>query len=205
MSPRTLGGSGRPLAARAVLALVFGTMAIGWPRIEVGEFVVLFGAYIFLDGLAAIWSGFAGEHRAERWGFFAEGAVCCALGILAFVQPFIPIVLLYLIATWGIITGVLEITVAAHVPAPVRSQWLLSLAGISSVFLGMLLLTVPGAGSTAVVRVIGVYGLAFSLLLFLASRRVDEEMAGSADGDAFRPRPQLVQGGRPGRERAGRM
>ena len=191
MTPLTLGRPRPPLAARAILALAFGTVAIAWLEIDLGQFVLLFGAYIFLDGLAAIAAGFAGEHEAERWGFFAEGAVCCALGVLAFARPFIPIVLLYLIATWGIITGVLEIIVAAHLRAPMRSQWLLSLAGISSVFLGMLLLIVPGAGSTAVVRVIGVYALAFSLLMFLASRRVEEVAADSRD-DAYRPPPRLV-------------
>lgn len=202
MKALTLGGPSRPLAARAVLALVFGTLAIGWPGIALGEFVLLFGAYLFLDGLAAFWSGFVGEGAAERGGFLAEGAVCCAVGVLAFVQPLVPIVLLYLIATWGIITGVLEIVVAAHLRGPVRSEWLLSLAGISSVFLGMLLLTVPGAGSTAVVRVIGVYALAFSLLMFLASRRVATEEA--AASKRFAP-PRLIAGGREARERAGRM
>ena len=39
-------------------------------------------------------------------------------------------------------------------------------------FVGMLLLTIPGAGSLTVVRVISVYALAFSLLMFLASRKV---------------------------------
>lgn len=174
------GRADRPLAARAILALAFGTAAIAWPAISLGEFVLLFGGYLFLDGLAAVWAGLVGEHWAERWGFFAEGAVCGALGALAFVQPFIPIVLLYLVATWGIVTGVLEIVVAAHMRAPARSEWLLSLAGISSVFLGMLLLAVPGAGSPSVVRVIGVYALAFSLLLFLASRKMLEELAAPA-------------------------
>ena len=166
------GRADRPLAARAVLALAFGTLALAWPAIELGEFVLLFAAYILLDGLVALWAGVIGEHPAERWGFVAEGVVCGALGVLAFIQPFIPLALLYLIATWGIVTGVLEIIVAAHIRVSARSEWLLSLAGISSVFLGMLLLTVPGAGSPTVVRVIGVYALAFSLLMFLASRKM---------------------------------
>jgi len=204
MKTLTLGRPDRPLATRAVLALVFGTVAIAWPEIRLGEFVLLFGAYILLDGLAAVWLGFAGEHAPERWGSFAEGAVSCALGVLAFVQPLIPIVLLYLIATWGIVTGVLEIIVAAHLRASARGEWLLSLAGISSVFLGMLLLTIPGAGSTAVVRVIGVYALAFSLLLFLASRKMIEELA-AASRDEVYTRPRLVDARPKARDRAGRM
>lgn len=204
MKRLTFGLPDRPLAIRAALALVFGGLAIGWPGVELGQFVLLFGAYIFLDGVAAVVSGFAGESAAERWGFFAEGAVSCALGVVAFVYPFIPLALLYVIATWGIITGVLEIIVAAHLRTTLRAQWLLSLAGISSVFLGMLLLTIPGTGSTAVVRVIGVYALAFSLLMFLASRRVADEVAVPSEGDAY-PAPRVIEGRRQTRVRAGRM
>jgi uncharacterized membrane protein HdeD (DUF308 family) len=166
-----------PLAARAVLGLVFGTLAIGWPRIELGQFVVLFGVYILLDGFASLAAGLAGDSVAERWGFFAEGAVSCVLGVIAIVQPFVPVALLYLAATWGVITGVIEIMVAAHLHAPGRSEWMLSLAGISSVFLGMLLMTVPAAGSTGVIPVIAAYALTFSLLMFLASRRMAGERA----------------------------
>ena len=38
------GRADRPLAARAVLALAFGTLALAWPAIELGEFVLLFAA-----------------------------------------------------------------------------------------------------------------------------------------------------------------
>ena len=167
----------RPFAARAILGLVFGTFAIGWPQIELGEFVVLFGVYIVLDGVAALAAGLAGQGPAERWGFLVEGAVSCTLGVVAIVQPFVPIALLYVAAAWGIITGILEIVVAAHLDAPARSQWMLSLAGISSIFLGMLLMTVPAAGSTGVIPVIAAYAFTFSLLMFLASRQMADEGA----------------------------
>jgi uncharacterized membrane protein HdeD (DUF308 family) len=180
-TPIRIGRPSRPLAVRAVLGLVFGTLAIGWPRIELGQFVLLFGAYIVLDGLAALAAGFTGETAAERWGFFVEGAVSCVLGVVAIVQPFVPVVLIYLAAAWGVITGILEIVVAAHLRAPARSEWMLSLAGISSIFLGMLLMTVPAAGSAGVIPIIAAYAFTFSLLMFLASRRMaDEETAARA-------------------------
>jgi uncharacterized membrane protein HdeD (DUF308 family) len=170
--PFRIGRPSRPLAVRAILGLVFGTLAIGWPRIELGEFILLFGAYIVLDGLASLAAGLSGETAAERWGFFAEGAVSCVLGVVAIVQPFIPVVLVYVAAAWGVITGILEIVIAAHLRASARSEWMLSLAGISSIFLGMLLMTVPAAGSAGVIPVIAAYAFTFSLLMFLASRRM---------------------------------
>jgi hypothetical protein len=54
---------------------------------------------------------------------------------------------------------------------------MLSLAGISSIFLGMLLMTVPAAGSAGVIPVIAAYAFTFSLLMFLASRHMASEAA----------------------------
>lgn len=94
------------------------------------------------------------------------------LGVLAWVSPNIPWVLLFLIASWGIITGVLEIVAAIGLRPDLTSQWLLALSGVSSLVLGMLLLAVPGAGSVWVVGIIGVYALIFGGLLLTAAFRL---------------------------------
>ena len=163
----------RPLRLRALLAFLFGGVALAWADITLGEFVLLFGAYLFFDGIGAVFSGRASEHRIARWGFFAEGVVCCALGVLAFTRPFIPLVVLYVIASWGVVTGVLELVAATRLKGSATSGWLLGLAGLSSIFLAMLLMALPQAGSIAVVRVMGAYALGFGALLFLSSLRID--------------------------------
>jgi uncharacterized membrane protein HdeD (DUF308 family) len=160
-----------PLRSRALLALVFGVVALAWRDVTLGEFVLVFGTYLFLDGVGALFCATAADSSAVRRAFLVEGIVCCAIGVIAYVRPFLPLALIYLIASWGIITGVLELVAAARMPRLVTSQWLLGLAGVSSIFLGMLLTAVPAAGAIAVVRVIAVYGLGFGAILFLASLR----------------------------------
>ena len=161
------------LAVRGGLAVLFGLAAMVWPGITLGELVVLFGAYAFVDGLFAIASAIrAAERPRQGWPLLAEGAMSSALGILAWVSPFAPLLLPYLIATWAVITGVLEIVGAVSLRGEFTSSWLLGISGASSVLLGMLVMTLPGAGAIEVVRMIGVYALIFGVLLVAAGFRL---------------------------------
>jgi uncharacterized membrane protein HdeD (DUF308 family) len=161
------------LAMRGVLAVLFALAALVWARITLGEFVLLFGSYLLLDGLLAVASAIRSAERfTQAWPLLLEGAVSVALGVLAWVSPHISWAVLFLIASWGIITGVLEIVAAVGLRPDATSQWLLALSGVSSLVLGMLLLALPGAGSVWVVRIVGVYALTFGVLLVAAAFRL---------------------------------
>ncbi len=63
-----------------------------------------------------------------------------ATGVLALVWPAITgLILLYLIAAWAIVTGVIEIAAAFSGGLPVAQEWTLAPAGIHSIFLGTFL------------------------------------------------------------------
>lgn len=161
------------LALRGVLALLFGVVAIGYARVTLGEFVLLFGLYVFLDGFGAIVSALrAHDGPLAAWPLLLEGAVSVALGVIAWVSPRISPGLLYLIATWGIITGVLEIAAAMRLRQPSTTQWCLALSGVSSVLIGMLLLGLPMAGASSVERLLGLYALVFGALMLFAALRL---------------------------------
>jgi len=69
-----------------------------------------------------------------------EGLVGIALGLITFFWPSITaLVLLFLIAAWAIVTGILEITVAAWMHQVMGNEWMLLLGGIASVLFGVLL------------------------------------------------------------------
>jgi uncharacterized membrane protein HdeD (DUF308 family) len=161
------------LALRGVLALAFGLAAIFYTRITLGEFVLLFGLYVFLDGLGSITSAMrAGDPTSASWPLLLEGGVSVALGVTAWVSPRISPTLLYLIATWGIITGILEIVAAVKLARTSTIQWCLALSGVSSVVIGMLLLGLPAAGVASVVRLLGLYAVAFGGLILVAAFRL---------------------------------
>ena len=107
------------------------------------------------------------EPRAFWRSRYAIGLV--VLGAIAWGSPHISPTLLYLIATWGIITGILEIVSTVRLPKPSTSQWCLALSGVSSVLIGMLLLGLPAAGQASVVRLLGLYAFVFGALILVAA------------------------------------
>ena len=98
-----------------------------------------------------------------------EGAVSVALGLLALLWPFVPRGVIYVLAGWGLITGVLELVAAVRLPREGAGHWLLGTAGLSSLFLAGLILLLPRADSDVVVRVIGTYAQVFGSVLLLAA------------------------------------
>lgn len=161
------------LALRGLLAIAFGVTALCYTRITLGEVVLLFGLYVFLDGLGSVASALrAGEGLSASWPLFLEGGVSMALGVIAWVSPRVSPSLLYLIATWGILTGILEIVAAVRLRHISTTQWCLALSGVSSVLIGMLLLGLPAAGSASVVRLLGLYATVFGGLILIAAFRL---------------------------------
>jgi hypothetical protein len=74
-----------------------------------------------------------------------EGVVGIAAGLFAFLWPDITmLVLLYLIAAWMVVAGLLEVAAAIVLRRELRGEWLLALAGIRSLAFGVLLTVRPG-------------------------------------------------------------
>jgi uncharacterized membrane protein HdeD (DUF308 family) len=89
-------------------------------------------------------------------------------GIGAFVYPgMTALVLLYFIAAWAIVTGILAIYIAIHLRKELTGEWVLALAGVLSAIFGALLITRPGAGALAVVFLIASYAVAFGVLMLI--------------------------------------
>jgi uncharacterized membrane protein HdeD (DUF308 family) len=168
--PSSLSRTWWILAFRGLLALLFGVAALTWPRITLGGLVLGFGTYALVDGLAALTQWMRATERPwQGAALFLEGAVSVGLGIVAWGWPFtISPVLLYWIATWGILTGVLELFAAVWLLRDPTAQWLFGLAGVSSVLLGILLILLPRAGAE-IVRLVGLYAVTFGVLTLLAA------------------------------------
>jgi uncharacterized membrane protein HdeD (DUF308 family) len=158
---------------RGALAGLFGLSILSWPNLTLGGLVGLFGAYAIVDGVCAVISALRAAARpAEGWPVMSEGLVSLVCGVLAFAWPWIPRHALHLIASWGVLTGLLELTGAARLPRSRASHWFLALGGLSSLSLAGLLFAVPHATHRDVIVVIAGYALVFGALLCLAGLRL---------------------------------
>ena len=80
--------------------------------------------------------------------------------------------LLILIAAWAIVTGIMELVAAVRLRKIIDNEWLLVLAGIASVMLGILLLFQPAAGALVLLWWIGAWALLFGILLMILAFRM---------------------------------
>ena len=152
---------------RGVAAVLFGLMALIWPGITVIVLVALFGAYALVDGIIGLGTAvFGGRERGRRGWLVVEGIAGVLAGIFTFAWPGITaLALLWLIAAWAIVTGVLEIVAAVRLRREIQGEWLLALSGVLSVLFGILLAVWPAAGVLSIVFLIGIYAIVFGVAL----------------------------------------
>src|SRR5215211_523041 len=179
-------GSGHwwALALRGAIAILFGLAALLWPDITLEALILLFGAYALVDGVFSIVGVFGGTRGGTpRWLLFIEGVAGILAGLIAFVLPQLTaILLLYLIAAWAIVTGISEIAMAIRLRKEIRGEWAMIVGGALSVLFGVLLAVVgPAVGLLSLIWLIGVYAVAFGIMLLIAGFRVRSEESGGTD------------------------
>jgi uncharacterized membrane protein HdeD (DUF308 family) len=129
--------------------------------------ILLFGAYAIVDGVFSLIAAIRGYRGDQPWWWLAlEGLVSIAAGIVAFAMPGLTaLVLVFVIAVWAVITGVLEIVAAIRLRQEITNEWWLVAGGVVSVIFGVLLFAAPGVGALALVFWIGAYAIIFGALL----------------------------------------
>src|SRR6267142_3825210 len=81
------------IALRGVFAIIFGIITLLMPGATMLALVLLFAAYLLVDGIFAIIAAVRAARRQERWGWLIfEGLVDLVTGGIAVVWPLITIV-----------------------------------------------------------------------------------------------------------------
>ena len=171
MEVQTLVRNWWMVATRGLLAIMFGLAVLLWSDVNLSIVVVLFGVYALLDGMWALASATRVARYVDSWPVAIEGLASIALGAVALDLPFVSRQLIYVVSLWGIATGVLEIITALRLPRELAARWLWATAGVTSVFLGGLILMLPHADGEGVIGLIGGYALLFGVLVSAAAMR----------------------------------
>lgn len=158
---------------RGLFAVLFGVAAILSPVHTLRVLILLFGCYALADGLFAIWTGLRASARRDFMrACLIEGIIGIVLGIGALEIPQITeLGLVYLVATWAVLTGALEIFAVDKTDHVTLNAWPFGLFGIASMLAGGLLFLYPMQGASILTLLLGSYSLVFGVIsLHLAWR-----------------------------------
>jgi uncharacterized membrane protein HdeD (DUF308 family) len=161
------------IALRGVFAILFGVIALVLPGVTLTALVLLFAAYMLVDGIFAIVAAVRAARQHERWGWLVlEGIVDLIAGAIAVVWPLITIVaFVLLMGAWAIVSGGLLVAAALRLHAT-HGRWLMALAGVVSVIWGVLLLLWPIIGAVVLTLWMGAYAFVFGILLLILAFRL---------------------------------
>ena len=159
---------------RGAAAILFGAVTFMLPAVTLAVLVALFGAYALVDGFFKVAT--AVHHRGDRASSSAPlvgGLVGIAAGIVTFVLPGLTeLALLYVIAAWAILGGIVETAAAWRFRRRSSGEGWLGLNGVLSIVFGVLTMLMPGAGAISVAWLIGLYAIIVGALLLRASLRL---------------------------------
>lgn len=163
----TLAHNWGAVAMRGVVAVALGLIALVVPGFSLMALVFAFSAYTLVDGIFSIVSAIrGGTHAAPWWALVLRGIAGIAIAVLTVMWPGVTTVaLVFLIASWAIVTGVLEVVAAIRLRKTISHEWLLALSGLLTVALGVALFAFPGIGALALVMWVGAYALVSGFLL----------------------------------------
>ena len=171
------------LVLRGLAAILFGVLAFAWPGITLFVLVLIFGAYMLVDGIFAIVAAVRAAGEEDRWWLLlVQGILGVLAGLVAIFWPGLTaLALLYFIAAWAIVTGIMEIVAAIRLRREIEGEWALALSGALSVLFGVLLVVLPApAGLLSLVWLIGAYAVATGVLLLILGFRVRSEASKEA-------------------------
>jgi uncharacterized membrane protein HdeD (DUF308 family) len=155
---------------RGIFGVVFGLTALLFPGPTMLSLVILFSAYMLLDGAAGIISAVRAMRRRDQWGFLIfEGLLNIAVGMVAFLWPGVTVVaFVLLVAAWAIISGGLMMAAAFRLNIS-HGRWWLVLGGLCSLIYGALLIAMPLIGAVVLTWWMGAYALVFGISLIILS------------------------------------
>jgi uncharacterized membrane protein HdeD (DUF308 family) len=167
---------------RGVAAILFGVLSLFWPEVSLTTLVLLYGAFVLVDGVSALVAGFLGKTVARsRWWLLVVGLLGILAGVVTFVWPgMTTLILLYFVAGWAVSTGVFQIVGAIRVRKEIDNEWLLIVNGALCVLFGVALFVMPGAGALALIWMIAAWAILYGILMIGFALRVRQFRDGRA-------------------------
>ena len=159
---------------RGLFWILFGIVLFTRPGISLISLTLALGVILFIDGVINVVNAVSGRKEHDDWWvLLLVGLAGIGIGTLTFYNPqATALAVVFYVAIWAIATGLLEIVAAVRLRRQIEGEVWLALAGIASVLFGVLLVARPGVGALTILWLIGVYALAFGVVLVLLAFKV---------------------------------
>jgi uncharacterized membrane protein HdeD (DUF308 family) len=166
---------------RGLLAIAFGVIALLTPVATMLALLMVFAAYMLVDGTVAIVAAVRNARKGERWPMLVlQGLLSIAVAAVTVVWPGITLIAyVLLVAAWALVSGTLMIAAAAELNKE-HGRWWLVFGGVLAIIWGILLIIAPLAGALVMTWWLGIWAMFFG---------------GSLIGLAFRLRSQQQESG----------
>ncbi len=162
---------------RGVLATVIGVYALLNPVATLIALVWVLGFYWLVDGIFVLFTGLKGTAGASKWWLVLLRAVLGIIaGLLILLNPFLGIftemVIVYFIAAWAVVTGVVEIAAAIRARKHIDNGWVLLLNGVLSFVFGVMLFINPLLSAVVLTQIMGCFAVFFGICAMYFSFRL---------------------------------
>jgi uncharacterized membrane protein HdeD (DUF308 family) len=159
---------------RGVAAIVFGVIAFVYPGLTIAVLVLLFGAWVLVDGVFRVIGSIGHRASDSDWGFnLIIGILGIIIGFLTFHAPGITaLALVIYIAAWALMIGATEIAVAIKLRREIKGEWFLILMGLASIVFAILLLWNPVLGAATLIWIMAWYAVIFGVLAIIFGFRL---------------------------------
>jgi uncharacterized membrane protein HdeD (DUF308 family) len=156
------------IAIRGLLGVIFGLVALFLPGITMLSLVLVFAAYMLVDGAFCTYAAVKAVRQRERWGWLLlQGLASIAAGVIAVIWPGITVIaFVLLVAAWAIVSGCLMLAAAYRLDKE-HGRWWLVFGGVVSLLYGALLVIAPVIGAIVLTWWIGAFSLVFGVLLIV--------------------------------------
>ncbi len=152
-----------------VAIAIFGLCALLWPHLTLLTLILLFGVFAVVNGVLGIVTAFQARRVLSSWWMtLCAGMVSLLIGLAVLFWPHASaIVILYLIASWAIIIGVLQLSEAIGGLGR-YSPLFLAISGLAALILGIVLFaSSPLVALLTLVWLIGLYALIAGVMFIL--------------------------------------
>jgi uncharacterized membrane protein HdeD (DUF308 family) len=148
------------LGLSGALSVALGIAIIVWPDLSLDALVILVGAFAFARGVIGLGAALSGAAGSGRAWLVLSSLAGIAVGVIVLVWTDISaLALLYVIASYAIVLGVITVGGAFWLSLDDGDSVLLALTGLVSILFGVVMFAEPGAGALALLALIAAYAL----------------------------------------------